>query len=423
LEGGFDSNAAKAAPELDVAEVDEDYDSTRYKLDGPVGEEDLDPTRPTCYNTSKRSERCAAAGDIRVDGNHSLIYISPLSREWRTKPYARRHDPVAMDDVREFTLRPFGGANDTAVPPLCTRNHSVPGFLFSNGGFAGNLYHDYTDVLVPLFTSTHHFGGEVQLVVSDIKDWWVDKFAPLFRQLSRYDVIDVNNDREVHCFPRIFIGSTFHRAMGIDPARSPGGVAVADFKRLLRRAFRLDRAVASRAGAPHRDRPRLLIISRKTSRRFLNERAVAHAAAAARFDVRIAEPDNHTDMPNFARLVNSADVMMGVHGAGLTNMVFLPSRAVLIQVVPFGGLEWLSRVTFKDPAKDFDVTYMEYNVSIQESSLRDLYPEDHFYLKHPYDVHKKGWDAIKTVYLDRQNVRLNLTRFANTLEQARNLLP
>jgi hypothetical protein len=40
-------------------------------------------------------------------------------------------------------------------------------------------------------------------------------------------------------------------------------------------------------------------------------------------------------MPNFARLVNSADVMMGVHGAGLTNMVFLPSRAVLVQVVPF----------------------------------------------------------------------------------------
>jgi hypothetical protein len=417
---GYDV-AAKAVAEV---EVDEDYDSTRYKLTGPVGEEDFDPSRPTCYNTSKRSERCAAVGDIRVDGNHSRIYISPLSREWRTKPYARRHDAVAMDDVREFTLVPFGGPNDTAVPPLCTRTHSVPGFLFSSGGFAGNLYHDYADVLVPLFASTNHLGGEVQFLLADIKDWWADKFRPLFRQLSRYDVIDVNNDREVHCFPRIIIGSTFHRAMGIDPSRSPGGVTVADFKRLLRRAFRLERAVASRSGAPRRrDRPRLLIISRKSSRRFVNERAMARAAAAARFDVRIAEPDNHTDMPNFARLVNSADVMMGVHGAGLTNMVFLPSRAVLVQVVPFGGLEWLTRVTFKDPARDMDVTYMEYNVSLEESSLRDLYPEDHFYLKHPYDVHKKGWDAIKTVYLDKQNVRLNLTRFTRTLEQARDLLP
>ncbi|KAF2928389.1 hypothetical protein DAI22_06g275800 [Oryza sativa Japonica Group] len=340
----------KAAEEMEVVEIDEDYDSTRYKMTGPIGEEDFDPTRPTCYVTSKRSERCAAVGDIRVDGNHSKIYINPLDKEWRTKPYARLHDAVAMDDVREFTLVPFGGANHTAVPPLCTRNHSVPAFLFSSGGFAGNLYHDYTDVLVPLFTSTNHFGGEVQFLLSGIKDWWLDKFTPLFRQLSRYDVIDVDNDQEVHCFPRIFIGATFHRAMGIDPARSPGGVTVADFKRLLRRTFRLERAVASRTGAPRRDKPRLLIISRKSSRRFLNERAMAHAAALARFDVRIAEPDNHTDMPNFARLVNSADVMMGVHGAGLTNMVFLPSRAVLIQVVPFGGLEWLTRVTFKDPA-------------------------------------------------------------------------
>jgi hypothetical protein len=115
--------------------------------------------------------------------------------------------------------------------------------------------------------------------------------------------------------------------------------------------------------------------------------------------------------------------MMGVHGAGLTNMVFLPSRAVLVQVVPFGGLEWLSRVTFKDPAKDMDMTYVEYNVSLEESSLTNLYPKDHFYLQHPYDVHKKGWDAIKTVYLDKQSVTLNLTKFAHTLKNARSLLP
>ncbi|KAM3213149.1 hypothetical protein ACQJBY_065885 [Aegilops geniculata] len=414
----------KPAPLLDLeVEIDEDYDSSRYKISGPIGEEEFDPSRPTCYNTSKRSERCAAVGDVRVDGNHSKIYISPLGKEWRTKPYARRHDAVAMDDVREFALLPFGGANDTAVPPLCTRNHSVPAFLFSSGGFAGNLYHDYTDVLVPLFTSTHHFGGEVQFLLTDIKDWWLDKFTPLFRQLSNYDVIDVDNDQEVHCFSRIVIGSTFHRPMGIDGTRSPGGETVADFKRLLRRAFRLDRVVASHDGAASLGKPRLLIISRKSSRRFLNERAMAHAAAAAQFDVRIAEPDNHTDMPNFARLVNSADVMMGVHGAGLTNMVFLPSRAVLLQVVPFGGLEWLSRVTFKDPAKDFDVTYMEYNVSLEESSLKDLYPKDHFYLKHPYDVHKKGWNAIKTTYLDKQSVRLDLAKLTRTLQHARSLLP
>jgi hypothetical protein len=66
---------------------------------------------------------------------------------------------------------------------------------------------------------------------------------------------------------------------------------------------------------------------------------------------------------------------------------------------------------------------MEYNVSLEESSLTNLYPKDHFYLQHPYDVHKKGWDAIKTIYLDKQSVTLNLTKFAHTLKHARSLLP
>ncbi|AQK49695.1 hypothetical protein ZEAMMB73_Zm00001d049150 [Zea mays] len=38
--------------------------------------------------------------------------------------------------------------------------------------------------------------------------------------LTRHDVIDVDNDREVHCFPRIVVGATFHRDMGVDPRRS-----------------------------------------------------------------------------------------------------------------------------------------------------------------------------------------------------------
>ncbi|KAG8090856.1 hypothetical protein GUJ93_ZPchr0011g27436 [Zizania palustris] len=118
------------------------------------------------------------------------------------------------------------------------------------------------------------------------------------------------------------------------------------------------------------------------------------------FNVRIAEPDQHTDMSTFARLINSADVMIGVHGAGLNNMVFLPRGAVLIQVVPFGGLEWLTSVTFKNPAKDMEV------------------------LTDPYVVHKQGgWDALKTVYLDKQNIRMDLDRFKKTLQEALDRLP
>ncbi|CAO2044473.1 unnamed protein product [Urochloa humidicola] len=376
--------------------------------------------KPTCYMTSKRSERCDASGDIRVDGNRSTIYVSGIDREWRTKPYARYHDPVAMAHVREYTLKPLSSA---AAAPACTKNHSVPGFMFSNGGFSGNLYHDYTDVLVPLFISTHQFKGRVQFLLSGMKPWWVAKFTPFFRQLTRYDVIDVDNDQEVHCFPRILVGATFHKDMGVDPRRSPGHVSVVDFKRALRRAFGLEREAASRGGATGTGKPRLLIISRRGSRRFLNEREMARVAAEAGFEVWVAEPDQHTDMATFAKLVNSADVMIGVHGAGLTNMVFLPRGAVLIQVVPFGGLEWLTSVTFKDPAADMEVNYMDYNVKLEESSLIDQYPRNHQVLTDPYAVHKQGWDALKTAYLDKQNIRVDLDRFKATLQEAMSRLP
>uniref|UniRef100_A0A0E0CF53 Glycosyltransferase 61 catalytic domain-containing protein n=1 Tax=Oryza meridionalis TaxID=40149 RepID=A0A0E0CF53_9ORYZ len=374
--------------------------------------------KPTCRMTSKRSERCEARGDIRVEGNASTIYIGGIDKEWKTKPYARYHDPVAMAVVREFTLKPV-----TESSPACTRNHSVPAFVFSNGGFSGNLYHDYTDVLVPLFLSTHQFKGQVQFLLSGLKPWWVNKFNLFFRQLTKYDILDIDNDKDVHCFPRIVVGATFHKDMGVDPKRSPGHVSVVDFKRALRRAFGLERVAASRGGATGNGKPRLLIISRKNSRRFLNEREMAQAAAAVGFEVRIAEPDQHTDMSTFAQLVNSADVMIGVHGAGLTNMVFLPCGAVLIQVVPFGGLEWLTTVTFKNPAKDMEVTYMDYNVQLEESSLIDQYPRNHQVLTDPYAVHKQGWDALKTAYLDKQNIKMDMDRFKKTLQEALDRLP
>jgi hypothetical protein len=125
----------------------------------------------------------------------------------------------------------------------------------------------------------------------------------------------------------------------------------------------------------------------------------------------------------FARLVNSADVMVGVHGDGLTNMVFLPAGAVLVQVVPYGGLEWLARGTFREPAEGMEVHYLEYVVQKDETTLSEEYGEDDPVIKDPAAIHKQGWDALKAVYLDKQNVRPHLGRLKNTFVQALQLLP
>ncbi|KAL5226034.1 hypothetical protein ABZP36_012673 [Zizania latifolia] len=389
--------------------------------------------KPVCYETSRRSDTCEAAGDVRVVGSSQSIYVDGLEREWKTKPYCRKHDAFALSHVKEWTLKPLpSGAADEgdgggAVAPQCTTNSSATAFVLSTGGFTGNPFHDYTDVLIPAFITAHRFAGEVQFLVSSYKSWWMNKYIQIFQQMSRYDVVDIDADDEVRCYRSAVVGPTFHKELGVDPSKTASGDSVLDFRKLLRGAFGLDRATATPSGDRWdiRRRPRLLIISRRPSRgrAFMNERAMADMASSLGFDVRVGEPDATTDTSKFARLVNSCDVMVGVHGAGLTNMVFLPAGAVLVQVVPYGRLEWLARNTFAEPSGAMELHYLEYAVQLDETTLSEQYPADHQVLRDPMAIHKQGWEALKTTYLDKQNVRPHLGRLKNTFLKALKLLP
>ncbi|URE39038.1 glycosyltransferase [Musa troglodytarum] len=364
-----------------LAEDEEDEGSsiTSQKIKIVAEKAAIDLSKPICSETSKRSNVCEAVGDIRLQGSSHTILLHPNIKEWTMKPF------------------PIG-----EPPPRCTVNHTVPALVFSIGGFTGNLFHDFTDVIVPLFISSYQFRGEVQFVVADIKPWW----------LSDYDIIDANNEED-------------REALGVDPSKTPTGYSIVDFKAMLRKAYGLERPTAAPSGDPWdiRRKPRMLIISRKKTRAFLNERGMTDMAMSLGFDVRVAEPDATTDLAKFARLVNSADVMIGVHGAGLTNMVFLPAGAVLIQVVPMGGLDWVARDTFKKPSPDMQLKYMDYRIQADESTLSDEYPADHPVLKDPYSIHKQGWNALSKTYLDNQNVRPHLGRLRNALMDALKHLP
>jgi hypothetical protein len=378
--------------------------------------------KPVCFETSRRSDTCEAGGDVRVVGRAQTIHISPLDREWKVKPYPRKTDAFALAHVKEWTLRPAASGS-----PRCTVNSSATAFVLSTGGFTGNLFHDYTDVLIPAFITARRFAGEVQFLVSSHKSWWTSRYAPVFAQLSAHDVVDADADEEVRCYRGgVVVGPRFHRELGVDPARTPGGrYSMPDFRATLRAAFALERAAAAPSGDRWdvRRRPRLLVLSRAGTRRFLNERGMADMAGSLGFDVRVADPEASPDVSRFARLVNSADVMVGVHGEALANMVFLPAGAVVVQVVPYGGLEWLARGTFGEPCSDMGLHYLEYRIALDETSLAEQYAADDPVLRDPAAVHKRGWNALKEVYLDKQNVKPHLGRLRNTFMEALKLLP
>ncbi|CAK7349651.1 unnamed protein product [Dovyalis caffra] len=375
-------------------------------------------------NIKGRSEFCEIKGDIRIDGNSSTAFIvssetdilAAENTSWSIRPYARKEALGIKDFARTWSVKLVPDRPDIAH---CTRNHSVPAILFSVGGFSGNYFHAFTDIIVPLYATARPFNGETQFLITNNKSWWLAKFKTLLEALSKYELIDIDDRHNIHCFKSLTIGlkGRTKTELNIDPSTSP--YSMKNFRQFLSRCYSLNTTTAAKIRDGDKRKPRLLIISRKRSRAFTNVGEIAKLAESLSYQVVVAEPG--PDVPGFAKIINSCDVVMGVHGAGLTNMVFLPENAILIQVVPFGA-GWASRASFEDPAKDMNIRYLDYKIGVEESTLIQQYPAGHVVLRDPSVIGKQGWLAFSSIYLQKQNVTLDVDRFRPTLVKALELL-
>ncbi|CAL9107538.1 beta-1,2-xylosyltransferase XYXT1-like isoform X1 [Musa acuminata AAA Group] len=383
--------------------------------------------KPVCDLSNYRTDVCEMDGDVRVHGKSSSVVLVTdhqsqdpgVQSSWRIKPYARKFDKAAMEHIGEVSVRSSTSLGDV---PRCTVNHSVPAIVFAIGGYSGNYYHDFTDVLIPLFITSRQFDGEVQFLIATQKFWWIGKYKPVLRQLSRHEIIFLDDDDQVRCFRHVVVGLHSHKPMSIDPARAPNGYSMVDFTKLMRSAYSLERDSPIGLGESPTAKPRLLLISRNGTRRFVNFEEIVRAAEKLDYEVVVAEAGTRTNVASFTRVVNSCDVMVGVHGAGLTNFVFLPTNAVIIQIVPFGNLQNISRSCFKDSSEDAQLHYLEYCIGVEESSLTEQYPRDHPVFRDPKSIHRLGWKKMADVYLDHQDVKLDMERFKPLLLKARHLL-
>ncbi|KAL6646898.1 hypothetical protein ACP70R_015592 [Stipagrostis hirtigluma subsp. patula] len=364
---------------------------------------------------------CELSGDIRISPKQKTVYlVNPSGAggfdergEKRVRPYARKDD-FLLPAVVEVTIK---SAPSAAVAPKCTKRHRVPAVVFSNAGYTDNFFHDNTDVLIPLFLTASHLKGEVQLLITNYKPWWVQKYTPLLRKLSNYDVINFDADEGVHCFPQGFVGMYRDRDLILSPhpTRNPRNYTMVDYNRFLRGALALPRDRPAVLGEEPGMKPRMLIISRGGTRKLLNLDEVAAAASDLGFNVTVAEAG--ADVPAFAALVNSADVLLAVHGAGLTNQIFLPTSAVVVQIVPWGKMDWMATNFYGQPARGMQLRYLEYYVGEEETSLKDKYPRDHVVFTDPMALHKQGWQALAETVM-KQDVRVDLTKFRPVLLQA-----
>ncbi|CAI0546376.1 unnamed protein product [Linum tenue] len=152
----------------------------------------------------------------------------------------------------------------------------------------------------------------------------------------RYNVVNIDDEqksgRETHCFSSLTLGLKGRGQTELSINSSESNYTMRDFQQFLKTAYNLKKTTAiNLQGAAQKPsaRPRLLIISRMYTRTFTNVDEIAKTCRdELRYEVAVAEPCEDTS--RYARVVNSCDVMVGVHGAGLTNMVFLPDKAVVL---------------------------------------------------------------------------------------------
>ncbi|KAL2523724.1 Glycosyltransferase family 61 protein [Abeliophyllum distichum] len=368
--------------------VQQEHESMKFLLSRVVTGEDrmmLQATGIACHKTNY-SVHCVANQPVRIDTDTMTVH------------------PPSDQPVQETVVRPYARQEDRNLPKKCHAGEDT------TGGFVGNVFHEFNEIIIPLFITTRHLRSRVQFIVEDYKASFVRKYSKPMSQLSAYEVINPAANQSIHCFPGAIIGLKFRGHLALNSSDTPGGHSMQDFKQFLRQAYNLKFAHVSEI-----KRPNLVLLSRRKTRRFLNEDEMASMMEELGFRVIIVARNNViSNLNKFAHIINSCRVFVGAHGAGLTNELFLPAGAVMVQVEPI-GLEWAAATYYGDPAGAMGVRYLPYRIEPEESSLLKVFGRNHTVFKDPKSF---SFEVGREIYLNHQNVRINLARFRETMVEA-----
>ncbi|XP_060177351.1 xylan glycosyltransferase MUCI21-like [Lycium barbarum] len=378
-----------------------------------------------CDRSSIRSDICVMKGDVRTNSASSTITLyrnngnDEIFQHEKIRPYTRKWEKSIMDTIDELDIVSKG--ENSAIHQKCDVKHEVPAVFFSTGGYTGNLYHEFNDGILPLYITSQHFNKKVVFVILEYHDWWISKYENILPHLTEYPIIDFRGDNRTHCFPEAIVGLKIHDELTINASLMGTNKTIRDFRHMLDEAYlpRIRGLIQEEMIEEKRDlkKPKVVIIARNDSRAILNEDSLVIMAENIGFEVEILRPQRTTELAKIYRSLNSSDVMIGVHGAAMTHFLFMRPDSTFIQIVPL-GTDWAADTYYGQPAIKLGLKYIGYKILPQESSLYNEYEKDDPVLMDPESVNNRGWEFTKKIYLDRQNVRLNLRRFHKRLLRA-----
>uniref|UniRef100_A0A0D9VAF3 Glycosyltransferase 61 catalytic domain-containing protein n=1 Tax=Leersia perrieri TaxID=77586 RepID=A0A0D9VAF3_9ORYZ len=372
-----------------------------------------------CDRSDFNTDVCFMAGDVRTDSASLSLLLFPnqtspsanaTAKEERIRPYSRKWETFIMSKVEELRLRT---ATDSADAHRCDVVHDAPLMVMTAGGYTGNLFHAFSDGLVPAWVTSQHLRRRVVLGVLSYNPWWAGTFGDIITGLTDHHVIDLLHDKRTHCFPGAIVGTRFHGILTVDPTRLRDNKSILDFRSLLANVYE--------TGEPNQvtnpQRPRLGIVARKGTRVMENQEEVARLARRVGFDVEILETANGMPLSAWYASVSACDVLVGVHGADLTKLLFLRPGAALVQIAPL-GVPPIARGCYAEASMRMGLHYEQYDAVGHESSLIRSYGPTDVVVSDPEVAKRdKGWGFVARVYLGGQNVTLDLARFGETLSR------
>ncbi|GFP82076.1 egf domain-specific o-linked n-acetylglucosamine transferase [Phtheirospermum japonicum] len=374
----------------------------------------LEATGFAC-DIAENSIVCISNLPVKIDtrGNVTVYYSSnTVQEETNVKPYALQKDTYLLQYITPVKILNTKVSNEQ---PVCQYHHTIPAVIFSSG-ISGNLFHEFNDIIIPLFITTKHLESRVLLILEDHSPSFKTKYIDIFSRLSSYEVMNPTSNASVHCFPGLILGLKYHNNLALNISDIPGGHSMGEFRMFLRETYHLKFTHVSQIR-----KPTLLLITRDKTRKFMNQDEMVTMMKDLGFRVIVAGTEEASNLKIFAGTVNSCGVLVGAHGAGLTNELFLPAGAVMVQVELLGQ-RWASDNYYGNPARAMELHYLRYKIDPEESSLVELYGRNHSVITNPESVYANGYRAGRAVYLDNQDVRIDIVKFRKIIVQALQLV-
>lgn len=235
-----------------------------------------------------------------------------------------------FDEVFECSSEPLNWSS-------CERIEEDATFLLSPW-HPDNAYHLHNDNLVAMFANLRHagaltqarrllvFDGDCSRNASALQLW--ELMAAMFNgQVTPHSSLAQSRGRVGLRRVRWGVGPLMFYLR--DPNRTPFVGAALEYRRWVLAHYGLS---ARERDAESERAPRVLMMQRSDRRRLVDDGLVADALRAAGAKVRVFGDWASVSARDLVSMVQSADVLVGVHGAALAHMAYMPPESLVAEL-------------------------------------------------------------------------------------------